>query len=149
MQETRSFLTSLLQLEPRALFQPHCTALLDKAAAPSLLLSDIFGTASALQVRHQAFTMTSGPSCTPTSIGSSGSAVHTLIQCLLPNSKARTGKPCNTPFLLLLCQKHCALGWCVPALPRSQEMLVLHEVIGISNSSGRNRLCVKHPQFQP
>ena len=54
MQETHSFLTSLLLLEPKAVFQPHCIAFLDKAAAPSLSLSDIFGAASAeqtLQVR--------------------------------------------------------------------------------------------------
>lgn len=57
VQETHSFLTSLLLLEPKTVFQPHCTAFLDKAAAPSLSLSDIFGAASAeqaLQVRLQA-----------------------------------------------------------------------------------------------
>lgn len=57
VQETHSFLTSLLLLEPKAIFQPHCTAFLDKAAAPSLSLSHIFGAATAeqaLQVRLQA-----------------------------------------------------------------------------------------------
>ena len=63
LQGGQSFLTSLLQLDPPALFDPHCIAFLDKAAAPAVLLSDIFGAAAhtaaqqALQVPSAFFIM--------------------------------------------------------------------------------------------
>ena len=53
LQEMQPFLSSLLQLQPQSLFEPHCAALLDKASAPSLLLSAIFG-AAALSAAQQA-----------------------------------------------------------------------------------------------